>query len=261
MIFTHNKMRLLRHFLKDPVLFAYHIGDLDDFFFPDCLWPALFGKVQGIDETLLTYTGGDAPTLLAFGLTDRFESLLRDYLPVAPARFYCHFQQQYRHIFDEYATGQTLGTYLKMKLDSDRLRDYSPAKVTEPTLQLDESHLPLLRDLYASAHPDNYFVPRMLQTGHYLGIMRDDRMVATAGVHVASDEHRIAVLGNITTHPDYRGLGMATRLTHELSARLSEQGKMVCLNVKDDNLPALACYEKIGFMKVHEYEEALFTLN
>lgn len=260
MIFTQNKMRLLRHFRKDPVLFAYHMGDLDDFYFPDCLWPTSFGAKQGIDDVLLVYSGCETPSLLAFGLTERFESLLREYLPMAPYRFFCHFQERYRGIFAEFADEHPLGTHLKMKLQDERFSECGLSDTDEEIIQLRESHLEQLRELYAAAYPDNYFVPRMLQTGHYLGILEGERLVAVAGVHVASDEHKIAVLGNVTTHPDHRGRGLATRVTHALTSRLVSEGKEVCLNVKADNTPAITCYEKIGFERVHTYEEALFTL-
>ena len=43
LVFTTNKERLSEHFQKDPVLFAYHLGDLDDFYFKDCQWGATYG--------------------------------------------------------------------------------------------------------------------------------------------------------------------------------------------------------------------------
>ncbi len=263
LIFTHNKKKLLKHFRKDEVLFAYHIGDLDDFYFPDCQWAAAFNPKTGIDEVLLTYTGCDTPTLLAFGRGDRFEALLRDYLPLAPSRFFCHFQRHHRRVLAEFADEAPLGTHLKMNLDREtfaRLADRRTSPDDPAVERLTATDEPDLRDLYAAAYPDNYFVPRMLQTGKYRGCRKDGQLVAVAGVHVSSEEHRIAVLGNLTTHPDHRGEGMATRLMYDLTRELVDEGRTVCLNVKNDNSPAIACYEKLGFLRVHEYEEALFTL-
>jgi ribosomal protein S18 acetylase RimI-like enzyme len=268
LIFTTNKKRLLKHFQKDPVLFAYHIGDLDDFFFADCLWPSVVNERSGLDDVLLTYTGGDTPAVLAFGRSDRFPELLRDYLPLAPRRFFCHFQKSYRDLFHEFCKETPLGTHLKMTLDTDALAELpgsGPLRSRQshtdtPIVRLDSTHEPLLRKLYAAAYPDNYFVPRMLQTGKYFGWVEGDAIVAVAGVHVVSDDQRIAVLGNVTTHPEARGRGLATQLTRVLAAELVVEGKIVCLNVKVDNAPAIACYRKIGFVPVHEYEEALFEL-
>jgi ribosomal protein S18 acetylase RimI-like enzyme len=263
MIFTHDKKKLLKHFRKHEVLFAYHIGDLDDFYFPDCQWAAAFNPRTGIDDVLLTYTGCDTPTLLAFGLGERFDELLKDYLPIAPSKFFCHFQKEHRSVFAEFAEETPLGTHQKMSLDLkvfanlpnvSRPNDPAIIRLTEP----DEIEL---RTLYAAAYPETYFVPRMLQTGKYIGYRSDGRLVAVAGVHVSSDEHRIAVLGNLTTHPDHRGEGLATLLMERLTRELVGEGKTVCLNVKCDNAPAITCYERLGFVKVHKYEEALFKLH
>jgi predicted GNAT family acetyltransferase len=100
----------------------------------------------------------------------------------------------------------------------------------------------------------------MLHTGKYLGVFDRHRIIAVAGVHVSSDKHRVAVLGNVTTRPDYRGRGLATRLTYTLTRELVNENKMVCLNVKADNTPAITCYEQLGFVTEHQYREALFEL-
>ena len=278
LVFTTDKKRLMAHFKKDPVLFAYHIGDLDDFFFPDCLWPTSFGLRGGIDDVLLMYMGGDTPTLLAFGLSDRFAALLHSYLPIAPGRFLCHFQKQFRGILRKHARETSLGTHLKMKLDETRFAEFvseekrnvrrpravlSPADMPDQlqaTIRLNSSHEDQLRDLYAAAYPQSYFTPRMLQTGKFFGYRDNGNIVAVAGVHVVSDERRIAVLGNIATHPDYRGRGLATLVTHRLAGELVSEGKMVCLNVKADNTAAIACYRKLGFVAVHECEEAILEV-
>jgi len=67
------------------------------------------------------------------------------------------------------------------------------------------------------------------------------------------------VLGNITTHPDFRNRGLGTAVTSRLLVELSHEGKLVCLNVKADNVAAVKCYERLGFVKVHEYHEGLFV--
>jgi len=262
LIFTTDKNRLLKHFQRDPVLFAYHIGDLGDFYFPDCLWPAVFGRRGGIENVLLTYFGCDNPTVLAFGLNDGFDDLLREYLPIAPKKFFCHFQPQHRAIFVKFARENSLGTHVKMKLDEAAFQraDKPDREQPDAIVRLDSGHEPALRKLYAVAYPENYFVPRMLQTGKYFGYVHNDSLLAVAGVHVVSDPQRIAVLGNITTHPDSRGRGLATLLTYRLVKELVDEGKTVCLNVKADNTAAIACYAKLGFLPVHEYEEALLEL-
>lgn len=145
--------------------------------------------------------------------------------------------------------------------DAERGQVETPDRTrTERAVRLDPSYETTLRQLYAAAYPGNYFAPRMLQTGKYFGYWDRGTIVAVAGVHVVSDKHQIAVLGNIATRPEHRGEGLATEITQVLVAELVAEGKMVCLNVKADNAPAIACYRKLGFVPVHEYEEAIYDL-
>lgn len=259
LIFTRDKKRLLEHFRKDPVLFAYHIGDLDDFHFEFCQWGATYGKSPRIDDVTLLYTGLEVPTLLAFGLTDRFQELLREQMPLLPPRFHCHFREADRPLFLEHFKETDLGAHQKMHLKE--LHSHPSDSSAESIIRLTEADEPELRAFFERAYPSNYFVPRMLQTGKYLGYKDDGMIVAVTGVHTYAKQHKVAVLGNIATHPDFRGQGLASLLTSRLLEELTAEGNMVCLNVQQDNEAAIRCYEKLGFVKIHEYAEALYEMD
>ncbi len=258
MLFTFDKKRLSRHFLKDPALFAYHLGDLDDFQFDFCQWAVMFGRRLCIEEAILIYTGLKTPTILAFGLTDEFEELLRELLQIAPLEFHGHYQVRHRHLFGQAGYTETpYGTACKMQFKQDTI---IPVSVSDGRLtRLNETHVTELLLLYERAYPDNYFDRRMLETGKYLGCILDGRIVAVTGVHVDSDEYKTCCLGNIVTDPEFRGRGLATALTSQLVSELVDEGKTVSLNVMASNAAAIHCYEKLGFEKVHEYEEAFFV--
>ncbi len=259
-VFVTDKDRLWRHFQKDPALFAYHIGDLDDFFFPHCQWAASYSTKRHpiIEEVLLVYTGGSIPTVLAFGLGERYADLVAETLDTLPSRFFCHFQSPCREVFRSRYREQPLGTHYKMRLE--HLASPPAGVGGAQFIRLNDSHLPQLTELYARAYPNNYFTPRMLGTGRYVGLSLDGRLVTVAGVHVVSDQYKIAVLGNIATDPDYRGRHLARQVTFQLTHELYDEGKLVCLNVRADNIAAIRCYEQIGFVITHAYEEALYEL-
>jgi predicted GNAT family acetyltransferase len=100
----------------------------------------------------------------------------------------------------------------------------------------------------------------MLQTGRYYGVRDAGRLLSVAGVHVHSPAMRVAALGNIATHPTARGRGLAAAVTARLCAELLRECDHVGLNVKADNQPAVACYSRLGFAPVAEYEECTLTL-
>ena len=81
-----------------------------------------------------------------------------------------------------------------------------------------------------------------------------------AGVHVYSEEYRVAALGNIVTHPDYRNRGFGRIVTAYLCKKLLEKVDHIGLNVHRDNVSAIRCYENLGFEILGKYEECMVTL-
>jgi len=257
LVFTDNKKRLRDHFLKDPALFAYHLGDLDDFHFPHCQWAVCYGERPCIEDCVLTYYGLATPTVLAFGLTERFAALLAELVGLLPEKFHCHYQSESRDILLGEYRETPFGRHIKMRL-TEPTGDCRP--FDDPgVVALDRTNADELVAFYRIAYPDGFFMPRMLETGQYFGYREAGRILAVTGVHVDSDEHRVAVLGSIATDPEHRGRGLATRLTGHLVRQLADEGKLVCLNVSADNTPAVRCYEKLGFVASHEYEEGMFS--
>ncbi len=255
MNFTKDKEALYRHFQKDPILFGYHIGDLDDFYFGNCRW-AVLGNRE-IREAVLIYMGLETPTVLAFGINENFNSFLEDLLPELPNRFYSHYQKDCLDVFRQAYNNKSLGTHLKMKLVSDDFNDHLD---DGPEIRrLNITHKRSLLELYRRSYPGNYFDDRMLKTGKYFGYIVNEEIVCVSGVHVHSDKYKITVLGNITTHPDHRGRGLATIVTARLVGELHADGNMVALNVKKDNFAAIKCYRNLGFEIYCEYEESFFS--
>jgi ribosomal protein S18 acetylase RimI-like enzyme len=103
-----------------------------------------------------------------------------------------------------------------------------------------------------------FFVPELLDTGHYAGIEVDDDRVlaAVAGVHVLSEAHGVAAIGNVLTHPAHRRQGLARALVATLARRLLATVPVVGLNVGTANTGARTLYEDLGFVPVVRYEEA-----
>lgn len=113
--------------------------------------------------------------------------------------------------------------------------------------QLTITDLPAIKDLYSIAYLNNWFDSRMIETGKYFGYFKNNKLVGISGIHVYSAEYRIAALGNIATHPDYRGQQIAYKLTSTLCCDLKKTADIVGLNVKSDNKAAINCYKRIGF--------------
>ena len=103
----------------------------------------------------------------------------------------------------------------------------------------------------------SYLPEQAVATGIYYGVRRSTRLIAAAGTHVISPQRDIAAVGNVYTHREYRGQGLAKVVTSAVTADLLEQCKTVVLNVRADNPPALAAYRALGYREHLEFEERL----
>ncbi len=241
---------------RDVALHLYAIGDLDPFFWPRTSWWGLV-RAGELDAVALLYDGGDPPTLLALGRDDggaiaRLLSRIE-----LPARVYAHLSPGLVDALAPRFAVEHHGRHLKMMLrDPSCVRDVD-ASSARP---LDSTDLAALGDLYARAYPGNWFDARMLATGRYFGIAVGDVIVGVAGVHVYSPQHGVAALGNVTTDPELRGRGLARTVTARLCCALLDEGiTTIGLNVLADNVAAIRCYERLGFVVEAEYDEAMLV--
>ena len=257
----HDK-NTIETFLRGNVFFnIYSLGDLDDFFWPYTTWYALIDST-GIQAIALMYTGGSLPCLHALAEDDKAknaEELLSYLVPVLPRRFHAHLMSGAEDILTEYYHLRPFGRHDRMALvDKSPLANIDTSEA-EGLLM---SNLSEILSLFETAYPGNFFEPRMLETKQYFGIRRSGELVSVAGVHVYSAHYRVAALGNITTHPDYRDRGYGKTVTARVCKSLLSEIDHIGLNVKSDNASAIKCYEKLGFKIVGsfgEYEVELKT--
>lgn len=245
---------LIEAFLRrHTFLHLYSLGDLDDFFWHYTTWYGLISEQQ-IKQLVLLYTGIPLPVLL--GLTeeptDLMKELLRSIIHLLPKRFYAHLSENVATVLAKDYQIRSHGLHDKMALTNIGCLD---AAETSNVIPLSVADRDELEELYLVSHPENSFNPRMLETDYFYGIRRGKALVSVAGVHVYSKHYKVAALGNITTHPQFRGQGLATAVCAKLCQVLLQTVEHIGLNVKADNKSAIACYTKLGFERVATYEE------
>lgn len=252
----HNKSRLETYLLKYPHLNFYHLGDLDDFFWPYTTWYAWEegGEIQAVN---LFYTGITPPALLAIE-NDNYEiqkELLEANIAFLPPSFYSHLSPGLEKVLELNYTLDHRGEHYKMRLDDISVLNHIDTSGVEV---MSAENLEEMKRLYDVSYPGNWFDPRMVETGQYVGLRDENRvLVAVAGIHVYSERYKIAALGNITTHPDLRGQGIGTKVTAGLCKQLLETVDRIGLNVKSSNAAAIRAYKNIGFTTqavYHEYQ-------
>lgn len=253
-----DKKIIEKHFRKNIHLNLYQIGDLDDFFFKYTKWFAVSDEDE-IRQIALLYTGSDLPVLLALCDIDydSMKLLLSDLKKDLPSKFYSHLSSGLSGALAPQFAITGHGKYFKMSLNKN---DFKFQGEYPAIRRLSVDDLEQVKIFYSESYPDNWFDKRMLETGKYFAYFIDDKIRAIAGIHVYSPEYKIAVLGNITTHPDFREKSLCTKVTSMLCRDLLETADHIGLNVSCENIPAIKSYERIGFKKTGEYEEYMFEL-
>lgn len=248
----HDRSAIERWLRRDPWRHIYELGDLDPFYWPHTTWLTH----HSLDALALVYRGAETVLLL---LRDDAAAadLLRRLVGHIPATCYAHLAPGLVPVAREIFEVTTSGDHTKMGLvEPGRLAEVDSRGIS----YLAEADLDALRTFYALAYPGNWFDPRMIQTGQYVGLRDDDDvLVAAAGVHVFSPAQRVAALGNIATHPAHRGRGYARQATAALCRGLLARVDHIGLNVASDNVAALRCYAGLGFAPVADYVEATLT--
>ena len=251
LISLHNKEEIERRLRRNTFLHLYSIGDLDDFFWEYTTW---YAAAEQDEPPVLLYSGGDLPVLLA--LSDEpfngSRELLQLVSPLLPRRFYAHLSEGLIDVLSDEYKIDLHGAHYKMGLIKPELLDKFDAS---EAIQLQKSDVDELETLYKVSYPGNWFDARMLETGYYYGIRREGKLISAAGLHVYSPVYKAAALGNITTHPRWRGQGLGTRVSARLCRELLQTVEHIGLNVKADNRAAIASYKKLGFEKIASYQE------
>ncbi len=253
-ICLHSKHEIEAYLRRDTFLHIYSIGDLDNFFWQYTTWYVLVDLQQEISAIALVYSGAPVPVLLAISEEpgDDMGELLESITHLLPRRFHAHLSGDRASIFADDYTIQSFGPHYKMALIYKERVDTID---TSNVVPLTTSDLPALQALYNASYPVNAFDPRMLETGYYYGTWQGSNIISVAGVHVYSQHYKVAALGNVTTHPDFRGQGLATATCAKLCQTLLRTIDHIGLNVKADNDSAIASYKKLGFEVIAEYGE------
>jgi len=252
-----DKRRIEKFLREDPMVHLYEIGDLDDFFWPQTSWIAL-GRADDLISILLLYRDGHMPVLLALNhkpVPPEMDGILL-LKHLLPAHLNAHISSGFMDILKQVYHVESSNVHFRMGLPNPSL---IPDMDFKNVIQLDERNRDELQELYRISYPGNWFHEKMLLTGRYYGIKKNRKLVSVAGVHVYSKKYRVAALGNITTHPNYRNQGLAISVTACLCHQLVQEVDHIGLNVHSDNLSAIRCYRKIGFEIVSQFEECRLT--
>ena len=249
-----DKARLADFLTRQPALNAYPLGDLDERYWPKTTWFALQAGGE-IREITLLYEGMDPPILIGIPnhSSGEMAELLNAIQSELPPRIYAHLTMNLWDAMDQYVQADKPEPHHIMEL-----QDHEAHKTldSQAVFQLEPTHFDEALDLFDTAYPGHWFRREMLGFGPYCGYRdQQGKLLAAGGVHVYSEQYRVATIGNVVTHPDARGRGLATKINVWLLETLTAKVDTIGLNVHAENAAAVRVYEKLGFRKIADYYE------
>ena len=240
---------LLHAFLgQDRLYAAYAICDLEEREFGRTRWGAAYDG-DDLIAVGMEYTGPTPQPLFVMGRPDGISAVLRDV--IRPRAAYIAARTVMLPAVEAHYRVDPGPQMVRMWVDRTRFRPY-PATV-QRLLPVEIGELNRLYQLgFASWLPSG-----AIADGVYFGMRVNGQLVAAAGTHVVSPAARLAVVGNVLTHLDYRGRGFATAVTGAVTAELLRSCDEIVLNVRADNPPAINAYRRLGYVEYARFEERL----
>ena len=89
------------------------------------------------------------------------------------------------------------------------------------------------------------FLTRTHTMGHFRGVRIDGRLAAMAGERMRFPGY--TEVSGVCTHPDFRGRGLARRLSAAVVAGIEARGDKAFLHAWKSNQAAISLYEGLGF--------------
>ena len=232
---NNAEIRALLHL--DPYWSVYALGDLDARRAHHCDW-----FTHG-DSVALLYREFDSPILWAAG-----DPAVLDAVPDFEG---CHLQiaESFLPAVATRLPVEWSRLVHRMSLAPEAFTPHDGATRAEP---LDERHegeiLGLYEDGRTTGEEPDFFMRSQLLDGTFYGVRHEGRLVAAGGTHLYSHDESVGAIGNVYTHRAHRGRGHACAVTSAVARELLDRGtRIVALNVRSENTPAIRVYERLGF--------------
>lgn len=241
---------LLRAFLeRDRLRAAYALCDLEPREFGKTKWGVALENGRPI-SVVLEYGGLTPQPLFATGDSEGIGAILRDV--VKPRLVYLATDEAHMPAIERVYRVDPGPQMIRMTVNRHRFRP-----VPGPQMRLAAVDIVDLNRLYGLGF-SGWLPAESIANGVYYGVRVAGRLVAAAGTHVISPEARLAAVGNVLTHADFRSRGFAKMTTSAVTEELlGTSCDDVVLNVRADNPAAIAAYVALGYRDYNRFEERL----
>jgi len=255
-----NRQQIDSLLSEDRAYAAYALGHLEQPFFERSEFWLAEGETG---SAVVLHATAMGPTLFLAGDPTAVDAVLS--LHEGPRYIYLSTAST-EHV-DVLRRRYQVADVLTMRRWSVTRAGFAPAEGTGTERRLHGRDAGVINALYATDGAPSRYSADQIDRSIYYGIYEDRRLVSIAGTHLVSPETAIGVVGNVLTHPDFRGRGYAERVTSRVTEALFEAGcSVVALTADPENTPAVRAYERLGYragatvVEAHLHRRSLFGL-
>lgn len=234
----HSRAEIRPILQENRAYAAYALAQLDPQMFHENEWYRSTGPTG--KALLLHSRSGLGRALFAFGDPQALDAALA--LHPGPRFVFGSLYPEHRQVIEKYFVVTKPQTMYRMSVTRE---SFKPVPSEARRLRGVDVHD--VNRIYSIEGGATGYRPGHLEEGVYYGIEADGRMRSIAGTHVVSRSEGVAVVGNVFTHPRWRGGGLATAVTSAVTQEVLEYCDLVVLTVEEQNSPALNIYLKLGY--------------
>jgi len=235
---------------------AYGLAQLESPLFEQSQW---WLAQDGAEKALLMHSrGGLGQALLALGDEIALYALLS--LHAGPVYSFATAEMGHAGVMRHFFSLAQKQPMQRMVVDNRSFVTPSESESPEAELQrLTARDTAAVNALNRSEAEGISYRRSQISEGVYFGVFLDGRLVAMAGTHGVAPSERIAVVGNVFTHPAHRNSHFALLATGAVTRELLESCDEVVLSVNPRNEAAVSVYLRLGYRHDSDLIETAVT--
>ncbi|HEX5478970.1 MAG TPA: GNAT family N-acetyltransferase [Dehalococcoidia bacterium] len=242
-----DREEIRRHLETRRAYAAYALGQLDPLMFPQSEWWT--ARAEGARRALVLHSrGGLGSATFAMGDSGALDAVLQ--LHPGPRHAFLTCEVAHLPVVLKYFELEQRQTMIRMRVTPEMF-----APVHSPVERLTGADSREINRLYRTDGVPSNYTSHQIDDSVYFGARMDGTLVSIAGTHVISSMSAIAVVGNVYTHPRYRGMHLAEATTSAVTELLLRTCREVVLSVDPTNTPAVRAYERLGYREVERLIE------